>query len=275
MRRCFTLIELLVVVGIIGILCSLLLPALGKARNTAKRIGCASNLKQQYVGFACYAGDFNDRLPGTPGTFYATSNMSHEDDVRKSYVYYANEYLNIKTTPFGSVDLRSGATRDVLVCPSNSIGPDWPNVNNWKAQVLYTVTLGGYCSAAAAAANKYAHPRLTKMGTSGPYGLKLLVCDPVVFVGNNPSFAFNWLKRNNHKLVGGNALAGDGSVRWIPLSGWPDAGFFPGEGTRFPVNDYYFYFGSTAWNANYYWSQPDGSGGSSRKESASPPPLFY
>ena len=62
-RQGFTLIELLVVIAIIAILAALLLPALAKAKERAKRIMCVSNLKQWAIGFQLYAGDFNDSMP--------------------------------------------------------------------------------------------------------------------------------------------------------------------------------------------------------------------
>ena len=126
----FTLIELLVVIAIIGILASLLLPALSKARGQAHQVTCKNNLKTLTTMMLFYTNDWEGSLPNGCILGNSTSQFGPET------------WLSIFKETLPS---ESGRPNDVFKCPSHRYAKDYPtkylytynNYLNW-----YSVSQG-------------------------------------------------------------------------------------------------------------------------------------
>ena len=130
LSRAFTLIELLVVIAIIGVLASLLLPALAKGKARAQTVHCVSNMKQLQLAWFEYAGDYNDRIPSNygvtdvAGKAWATaswvSGLMAYETLTDAAPWYSESTNTSKLVPggYGSI---GGYTRTPRIyrCPSD------------------------------------------------------------------------------------------------------------------------------------------------------------
>ena len=206
----FTLIELLVVIAIIAILAAMLLPALERAKASARKVACASNLHQAGVSLMIIADNNHGLLPRSPGGFWPWD---------LNYMFCSNM-------------MQAGALRSTFYCPGN------PSFNKDVAWNWPGYRIGGYVwfmpgAGALAQMQPYWQTNLT--GILLPPSKSVACSDVTGRDVMHPTVGIMWshwqsgglpatiYQRCNH-LTPGNLPAGnnqlylDGHVSWCPVT---------------------------------------------------------
>jgi len=139
-KTAFSLVELLVVIGIIALLIAILMPTLGRARESANSLKCQAQQNQIYQALMLHAMEHKGYMPLTGLPTPGLDPISLEDPRAEKYDYYGpagNQHLmalqgaiapllgqqiNTESKATVEADIQRGLIRDLFICPSDREG---------------------------------------------------------------------------------------------------------------------------------------------------------